>query len=89
MDLALEFGLPVGMLSRLLTERELLAWNRYSRRKMLPQRRIELYLAQIARLIAVTMGGSKAPLSAFLFDPPSADTDADAVAFDEDAEFNP
>jgi len=69
MDLAMEFGLPVGVLSRLLTERELKAWNRYARRRMLPQRRIEAYLAQIAQLVAQTMGGSKAPLSAFLFDP--------------------
>ena len=73
MDLALEFGLPVGVLSRLLTERELRAWRRYAERKMLPSRRVEIYLAHIARYIAITMGGSKAPLTAFLLDRPSGD----------------
>jgi hypothetical protein len=73
MDLALEFGLPVGVLSRLLTEREFRAWDRYARRKMLPQRRIELYLAQIAKTVAQSIGGSNAKLSDFLFDPPDPD----------------
>ena len=86
MDLALEFRLPVGVLSGILTERELRAWDRYDKRYHLPQRRLELYLAQIARYIAATMGGSKAPLSAFLFDPPG---EGAAVPFDEDSEFNP
>jgi hypothetical protein len=45
---------------------------------MLPQRRIELYLAQIAYLIATTMGGVKGKsLSDFMFDPSDADETAD------------
>jgi len=90
MDLALEFGLPVGVLSRLLTEREFRAWDRYARRKMLPSRRVELYLAQIARYIAQTMGGADAPLSAFLFDPqPDAPDEVDLDEMKKAFGFNP
>lgn len=65
MDLSLALGRPIGD----MPEREFVRWQRYARRRMLPQRRIELYLAQIALLIARTMGGSDADLSDFLFDP--------------------
>lgn len=65
MDLSLALGRPLDD----LTERDFARWSRYARRRMLPQRRIELYLAQIAMLIAQTMGGSNSGLSDFLFDP--------------------
>jgi len=90
MDLALAFGLPVGVLSRLLTERELWEWDAYARKKMLPQRRLELYLAQISKVIAQTMAGAEVSISDFLFDPkreevPEADLEAAKLAFG----FNP
>lgn len=39
--------------------RELRKWNAYRNRKLLPWQRLEFYLAQIAQLIAITMGGMK------------------------------
>lgn len=59
MDLALEMGMPYEQLARQMTEREFRAWGEYASRKMLPARRMEWYLAQITRWIAMTMGGAK------------------------------
>lgn len=64
-----------------MTEREFASWQRYAARKMLPQRRLELYLARIAMLIAQTMvGHADAELADYLFDPrdaPGAAADAE------------
>jgi len=71
MDMALELGLPADSLARTMTLQELLQWQTYARRRLLPSRRIEFYLAQIAQLIAITMGGaSKAKLADFMLQPP-------------------
>ncbi len=87
MDLALSMGCSVDALAERITEREFQEWQQYAARKMLPARRLEMYLAQIAHWIASTMGGVKdAPLSDFMFDPldslsdddPGADTVAEA-----------
>lgn len=59
MDLALEFGMPAEQLARQMTERELGKWALRAREQWLPGKRIEWYLAQIAWLISVTMGGAK------------------------------
>lgn len=59
MDLALELGMPFAMLARSMTEPEFRAWQLYAQKRMLPARRIELQLARICHLIAVTMGGAK------------------------------
>lgn len=73
-------GVPAEHLAARMTEREFVAWQRYAARKMLPQRRLEVYLAQIAMLIAKTMGGhDDATLDDYLFDP--AD---DAEPLDDD-----
>jgi len=89
MDLALEFGLPVGVLSRLLTERELWEWDRYARKRMLPTRRLELYLAQIAHVAART-AGADVSLSDFLFDPkPPEPTAVDIEEVRKAFGFNP
>ena len=86
-DLALELGAPVENLAARLTEREFRAWQHYAARRMLPQRRIELYLAQIAMLIAQTMGGAAdVSLEDFLFDPPPADDDGEPLSDDEHVE---
>lgn len=67
MDLALELGMTVGDLKRRMTVAELAEWYAYARKKLLPTRRIEHYLAQIAQVQA---GGS---LGEYLvIDPPAA-----------------
>lgn len=67
MDLAQALpGRDIGSMS----EREFQRWIVYARRKSLPLRRIEFMLAQIARLIAETMGGAQNVRSAdYLIDP--------------------
>ncbi len=79
MDLELALGRPIAN----MPERTFMCWWHYSLKKALPQRRIELYLAQIAMLIA-RMNGSDATLQDFLFDPPDDEPDLDALkaAFD-------
>ena len=70
MDMALELGLPVATLSRTMPVGELYAWQHYAARRLLPSRRVEFYLAQIALLIAKTMGGARnATLADFMLDP--------------------
>ncbi|MBI3150086.1 MAG: hypothetical protein HYZ17_16400 [Betaproteobacteria bacterium] len=57
-------------------------WQHYAARRMLPQRRIELYLAQIAMWSAKAAGVQNAQLTDFLFDPEDeSDEPADAAAF--------
>lgn len=79
MDLALELGMPTGTLKRSLTERDVRQWMRYAQRKHLPSRRIELYLAQIAMVVAQSMstGKHKFKLSDFLFEPADLDEQDD------------
>jgi hypothetical protein len=70
MDLALHLGMTSAGLGRAMTERELGQWRAYAAKRMLPMRRVELYLAQIALLVVKTMGGqADAKLSDYLFDP--------------------
>jgi hypothetical protein len=83
MDMALELGLPVATLSRTMHEHELRAWQVYAARRLLPSRRMEFYFAQIALLIAKTMGGARnATLADFMLQLPKAPLPDD---FDEDA----
>lgn len=58
-----------------MSEREFQGWVAYARRKSLPQRRIELMLANIARLIDTRCGGrtDNPDLDEYLFDPPPLD----------------
>ena len=86
MDLAAQLGMTAAGLSGSMTERELWQWQRYAARRMLPQRRIEMYLAQIALVVAKCMGGAKdASLADFLFDPEP--DGGDAGDLDEAKEF--
>ena len=71
-----------------MSEREFQGWIAYARRKSLPQRRIELMLANIARRIDITMGGrgDNPGLDEYLFDPADDDADERATAIEaEDA----
>lgn len=70
MDLALEFGMPVSMLSKVLKERELKQWAAYSRKYILPTRRRDLYLAQVSMILAKVNGAKDVSLEDFMFDPP-------------------
>lgn len=65
-------------LAAALPESRFVEFQRFAARRMLPQRRIELYLAQIAMQVALGRGLKDLALSDFLFDPidddvPSAD----------------
>lgn len=61
----------------------------YAARHLLPQRRLELYLAQAAWVSAAAMGGYKGDLRDFvLFDPPeNGAPSAEAQSAAEDALF--
>jgi hypothetical protein len=76
--------------------RELREWQTYAHRRLLPSRRLEFYLAQIALLIAKTMGGAtKATLMDFLIqparnsEPPDVDDDARIEQLMEEIDFQP
>lgn len=61
-----------------MSEGELSRWARYAGRRMLPWRRVELLLAQVALVVARTMGGAnEVTLDDFLFDPPPLDAELD------------
>jgi hypothetical protein len=88
MDLALEMGMTTAGLSRAMTEREFRDWQAYAARRMLPMRRLELYLAQIALVVVKAAGGAKnATLSDFLFDPIAEEAEDDMGADDVAAYF--
>lgn len=73
MELALHLGMTADGLEQRMAERELDDWRLFVEERMLPWRRIQLQLAQIAQHIAVTMGGAKnTQLQDFLFDPKPA-----------------
>lgn len=83
-DLACELGMTAGALAREMTEVELSAWERYAARRMLPGRRIEMYLAQIAQMIVAVNGGKTARLADFMFGESTDEStaiDAESVGF--------
>ena len=59
MDLALELGMPYEELARTMTEREFVHWQVYMGRRMLPTRRLEVYLAQLTFHVARAWGGAQ------------------------------
>lgn len=97
MDLALEMGMTAAGLSRVMTERELADWTAYRAQWMLPTRRLQMQLAQVALMVAASGGAKNAKLQDFLFDPPNEDEpdddDDDIEAADQRARvmlgFNP
>jgi hypothetical protein len=80
MDLALALGRTVEELEDSLSDAEWNLWLRYSGRKGLPFRRLEMHLAQIALTAGIYAGQVRpeTPLQTFLIDPPQLE--------DEDAE---
>lgn len=92
MDLALHLGTTVAGLKRSMSEGEFRDWQRYAGSNMLPLRRIELMLAQLARFVHVGMcGGDKnAKLADYLFEPVDAmaeEGDGEITAEDVAAQF--
>ncbi len=85
MDLALNLGIPLREVKK-LGEGEFTKWNLYAAKYMLPQRRVELYLAQIALWIARVNGVEDVRIEDFLFDPPAEPLTAED-AFQNDAEL--
>lgn len=59
MNLALELGCTLSELEERLTEKEWLMWLLYDSQYRFPTRRMELYLARIAMVVAQTMGGAQ------------------------------
>lgn len=73
-----------------MTQDELDHWALYARKKLFPQRRLELLLAQVSYWIATSMGGAKeVSIEDFLFDPKDqADEDeTDEVSPEEEMAF--
>lgn len=99
MDLSLALGLPSELLSRVMTEREFRRWGMYRRKNLLPWQKMEIYMAQLTRMIAVTMGGLKdAKIADYMieFQPPADAEPANAEQYVPTAEeaqqifgFNP
>lgn len=74
MTLALHLGMTADGLERSITERELGDWQQLAAEDMLPLKRIEMYLAQIAHTAARASGmkkrgGGELTLAEFLFEP--------------------
>jgi hypothetical protein len=78
MDLALELGMTVAGVKASMTTDELTMWAAYQRRKFLPARRVELYLARMAQ---VHVGGKLEDflLGASVHHEPAGDTRARAI----------
>jgi hypothetical protein len=72
-----------------MSESEFFDWQLYAQKRMLPQRRLELYLAQIAMMVAVHAGRmANAKLADFMFDPqPATDQDDGEASVEEAAAF--
>jgi hypothetical protein len=92
MDLALHLGMTAAGVSRGMSEREFVQWQHYADKRMLPLRRLELYLAQIALLVDRAWGGAKnKSLRDYLFDhteeAPAAEDDEDAADFGDPEEI--
>lgn len=82
MDLALALGQPGHhALARRMTEAEFREWQDYASKRMLPQRRIELYMAQLAYYMDRLNGARNRSIEDYLFDPVSPD--AESTAEDE------
>src|SRR5262249_34982861 len=67
MDLALELGMTKNELSLRMTEGELQGWMRYGVKRSFPTRRVEMYLAQLAMVVARS-AGAEVKLGDFILD---------------------
>lgn len=72
-DLSFEYGMLPGDLARRLPEADFTLLQVYAAKKMLPSRRIEMYLAQLTSVLAQVNGG-ECTTSDFLLDPEEEST---------------
>ncbi len=72
----------------MLPEAEFRDWQRYAARRMLPSRRVEMYLAQIAMWTARMAGAKDVDLADFMFDPSDAEGEDEPTAEEEAAFFD-
>jgi hypothetical protein len=68
MELALEMGMPFEQLKRVMTERELQAWSRYTHANLMPSRRLELYMAQLTCWVVRMLGNKNANIEDFIIE---------------------
>ena len=87
LDLSFELGLPAHELAHRLPQRELVLYQAYAAQRLLPARRIELQLAQLALILARGNGSRHVELSDFLFGEPEQVIDEPNAA--EFFGFNP
>jgi hypothetical protein len=76
MDLALEMGCTAEELAHRMTEAELHRWAVYARKKRLPSRRMEYYLAGV---MAMLSNGKPALSDFLLFEPKPVEAEAPAT----------
>jgi hypothetical protein len=82
-DLSFELSIPAHELAERLPYREFVMYEQYAIKRMLPMRRLEMYLAQIPYINSLIAGGKK-ELDDFLFDFSEQEVD-----LHEFFEFNP
>lgn len=58
MQLALALGMSADRLEREMTHRELRQWVTFARNNVMPFRRLEIYMQQIALTVAQAVGGN-------------------------------
>jgi hypothetical protein len=68
MELSLHLGGTLQGLSRTMSEAEFQAWGIYAYKRMLPFRRLEVYLAQLTLWVARSAGYSGMGVQDFLLD---------------------
>jgi hypothetical protein len=70
-----------------MTEGEFADWQTYAAHRMLPFRRLQMQLAQVALVIAQVNGAKDLRLKDFLFDPEPELGAAEEMTADEEADF--
>ncbi|GGI16450.1 phage tail assembly protein T [Oxalicibacterium faecigallinarum] len=70
--------MPAHQLAAILPEREFVLYQAYAVKRMLPQRRQEMYLAQICSVLAQVHSNTDVSVMDFLFDP------VEEIELDED-----
>lgn len=69
-----------AQLTREMTERELKQWKKFRKQALFPLERIELYLAQVAQVVAGSMGARGAKLADYIIELRDPDEDHDEAA---------
>lgn len=78
-DLSFELGRPLHELAATMPENDIRLYQHYAQRRNLPQRRLELLLAQVALSLFQVNGAKEVSLADFLFDPPEDFDDPESL----------